>query len=69
MHVLVRDAPYVDRPEVVCDITHGPGLGLVGGFADALCPEDSVDVVRPRGVDKSISLWVECVNIFALEEV
>ncbi len=39
MHVLVRNRPYIDRPEVVCDIAHGLGLGLVRGFADALCPE------------------------------
>jgi len=56
VNAYTRDTPYVDRPEVVCDIAHGRGLGLVGGFADALCPEDSVDVVRPRGVDNSISI-------------
>ncbi len=49
MHVLVRDRPYVDQPEVVCDIAHGLGLGLglVRGFTDTLCPEDSIGVVHP----------------------
>ena len=31
---------------------------LLCRFADALCPQYSVGVVRPRGVDKSISHWV-----------
>jgi hypothetical protein len=54
---------------VICDVAQGPELALLGCFADALCPQYSVDVVRPRGVGKSISPWVERVDVFALEEV
>jgi hypothetical protein len=38
MHVFVRNAPYIDRPEVVCDVAQGPELGLVGCFANVLRP-------------------------------
>ena len=69
VHILIRDATYVDRTEVVRDVAQGPVLGFVGNFANALCPQDSIDVIRPCVVDKSIPLWVESVNVLTLEEV
>jgi hypothetical protein len=69
MHVFVRDTPQVDRLEVICDVAQDPGLAFLGCFTDALCPQYSVDVVRPRGVSESISPWVERVDVFALEEI
>jgi len=69
VHILVRDAPYVDRPEVVRDVAQGPVLGFVRSFADVFCPYDSVDIIRPRVVDESIPLRVERVNVLTLEEV
>lgn len=69
VHILVRDATYVDRTEVVRDVAQGPVLGFVGSFADALCPQDSIDVICPCVVDKSIPHWVESVDVLTLEEV
>jgi hypothetical protein len=54
---------------VIGDVAQGTELALLGCFADALCPQYSIDVVRPPGVGKSISPWVERVDVIALEEV
>lgn len=69
VHILVRDATHVDRTEVVRDVAQGPVLGFVGSFADALCPQDSIDVIRLCVVDKSIPLWIQSINVLTLEEV
>jgi hypothetical protein len=66
VHILVRDATHVNRTEVVSDVAQGPVLRFVESFADALCPQDSIDVIRPRVVDKSIPLWVKSVNVVTL---